>query len=614
MYQEARRSPGTLHKDGGGTGTKVSGKTVGGVGTATLTTLSSINNTSSTSRNKNNPVSQEKLLSLFHPKPTRVDKSDNNNTTNSTTNNIHNNVPIHEPINATSHDVYPGVLPMTAQEALKYYGSELTEYERWEIENYSEIWYLGLSAAKIHGEEGASQNGGYDDENGSYNKILHDHISYRYEILEVIGKGSFGQVIKALDHKTRQYIAIKIIRNKKRFQHQALIEVDILEHLRKKDLDASHNVIHMLEHFHFRNHLCITFELMGLNLYELIKRNNHTGFSQSLVRRFANSLINCLRLLYREKIVHCDLKPENVLLKQRGSSSIKVIDFGSSCYSHQRVYTYLQSRFYRSPEVILGLPYGTPIDMWSLGCIIAELYTGYPLFPGEDEMEQLACIMEVLGLPPEHIINQATRGRLFFDLKGCPRCVTNTKGKKRWPGSKNVEMVLRCTDRVFVDFVSRCLEWDPKKRMTPDEAMRHEWLNSTSSIIKAWNNVMGTNANTNTNNTTTSTETSSQSTHAQTVSVTVSSAPRQRATTVEGPPYTMYRLYKERKYVQRISTTENTDNAGLVVKRKLNGSASSHALASTMQTTTSRHASTGDIVASLDPNLDDSGTFLPPIL
>lgn len=611
-------SPGTLHKDVGGAGTKVSGKTVGGVGTATLTTLSSINNTSNTSRNKNNPVSQEKLLSFFHPKSTRVDKSDNNNTTNSTTNNIHNNMPIHEPINATSHNVYPGRLPVTAAEALEYYGSRLTEFERAEIEKYSEIWYLGLSATKIRGEEGAAQNGGYDDENGSYNKVFHDHISYRYEILEVIGKGSFGQVIRALDHKTGQYIAIKIIRNKKRFHHQALVEVEILEHLRKKDLEAnaSHNVIHMLEYFYFRNHLCITFELMSLNLYELIKKNNYKGFSLSLIRRFANSLVSCLRLLYREKIIHCDLKPENVLLKQRGCSSIKVIDFGSSCYSHQRVYTYLQSRFYRSPEVILGLPYGTPIDMWSLGCILAELYTGCPLFPGEDEIEQLACIMEVLGLPPEHIIDHATRRRLFFDPKGSPRCVTNSKGKKRWAGSRNLAIALRCTDTLFVDFVRRCLEWDPKKRMTPDEAMRHEWLNSSSFHVGSSTSTIATstvNANTNANANTTSMETSSQSAHAQTVSVTVS-APRQRATTVEDPPYPMYRLCKGRKYVQRISTTETTDNAGLVVKSKLNGSASSHALASSTQTTTSRHASTGDIVASLDPNLDDSGTFLPPIL
>ncbi|XP_014486734.1 PREDICTED: probable serine/threonine-protein kinase dyrk2 [Dinoponera quadriceps] len=617
-------SPGTLHKDVGGAGTKVSEKTVGGVGTATLTTLSSINNASNTGRNKNNPVSHEKLPSFFNTKPARgVDKTDNNNANNSnTSNNIHN-MPLHEPLSATSHEVYAGRLPMTPQEAVKYYGSRLTEFERAEIEKYSEIWYLGLSAHKIHGEEVSSQNGGYDDENGSYNKVLHDHISYRYEILEVIGKGSFGQVIRALDHKTGQHIAIKIIRNKKRFHHQALIEVRILEHLRKKDLEAnsSHNVIHMLEYFYFRNHLCISFELMSLNLYELIKKNNYQGFSLSLIRRFANSLISCLRLLYRENIIHCDLKPENVLLKQRGSSSIKVIDFGSSCYSHQRVYTYIQSRFYRSPEVILGLPYGTPIDMWSLGCILAELYTGYPLFPGEDEIEQLACIMEVLGLPPEHIISHASRRRLFFDQKGSPRCVTNSKGKKRWAGSRNLSIALRCSDVLFVNFVSRCLEWDPKKRMTPDEAMRHEWLNSSSSHVSSSSSAIASSTvNASANTTTTSGVETSQSAHAQTVSVTVS-APRQRATTMEDPPYTMYRLYKGRKYVQKISTTsgDSTDNGGgggggLVVKSKLNGSASSHALASSTQTATSRHASTGDIVASLDPNLDDSGTFLPPIL
>lgn len=93
-------------------------------------------------------------------------------------------------------------------------------------------------------------------------KVIHDHICYRYEILEVIGKGSFGQVIRALDHKTNQHIAIKIIRNKKRFHHQALVEVRILDELRKKDADGSHNVIHMLDYFYFRNHLCISFELM----------------------------------------------------------------------------------------------------------------------------------------------------------------------------------------------------------------------------------------------------------------------------------------------------------------------------------------------------------------
>lgn len=138
----------------------------------------------------------------------------------------------------------------------------MTDYEKVEIEKYSEIWYLGLDAFKINGKPGTILNCGYDDENGSYNKIIHDHISYRYEILELIGKGSFGQVVRALDHKTNQHVAIKIIRNKKRFHQQALVEVRILDELRKKDVDDSNNVIHMLDYFYFRNHLCISFELM----------------------------------------------------------------------------------------------------------------------------------------------------------------------------------------------------------------------------------------------------------------------------------------------------------------------------------------------------------------
>ena len=97
-----------------------------------------------------------------------------------------------------------------------------------------------------------------------------------------------------------------------------------------------------------------------------------------------------------------------------------MIDFGSSCIDDEQMYTYIQSRFYRCPEVILGLPYHCSIDMWSLGCILAELYTGYPLFPGESEVEQLACIMEVLGVPPRKMVSDSSRRRLFFDSTGEP--------------------------------------------------------------------------------------------------------------------------------------------------------------------------------------------------
>ena len=128
---------------------------------------------------------------------------------------------------------------------------------------------------------------------------------------------------------------------------------------------------------------------------------------------------------------HCH---KNVLLRHPAKSGLKVIDFGSSCLEHEKsmyqtiqssvphphwwdpVYTYIQSRFYRSPEVILGMNYHMAIDMWSLGCILAELYTGFPIFPGENEQEQLSCIMEVLGIPDKEFVNRSSRRKLFFGM------------------------------------------------------------------------------------------------------------------------------------------------------------------------------------------------------
>lgn len=158
------------------------------------------------------------------------------------------------------------------------------------------------------------------------------------------------------------------------------------------------------------------------------------------------------------------------------SSEVRVIDFGSSCFENEKVYTYIQSRFYRSPEVILGMSYGMPIDMWSLGCILAELYTGYPIFPGQNEQEQLACIMEVFGPPEKHLIEKSTRRKLFFDSLGKPRITVSSKGRRRRPSSKDLKQVLRCEDEPFLNFVARCLRWDPARRLTPLDAMNHEFI------------------------------------------------------------------------------------------------------------------------------------------
>ncbi|XP_029428821.1 dual specificity tyrosine-phosphorylation-regulated kinase 3 [Rhinatrema bivittatum] len=384
-------------------------------------------------------------------------------------------------------------LPLTSEQALKQYKHQLSAFEQQEIGSFSEIYFVGPNAKKRPGGVGGSNNGGYDDDQGGYVLVPHDHLAYRYEVIKVIGKGSFGQVAKVYDHKLHQHCALKIVRNEKRFHRQAAEEIRILEHLKKQDKMGAMNVIHMLESFTFRSHICMTFELLSINLYELIKRNKFQGFSLQLVRKFAHTILQCLEALHKSKIIHCDLKPENILLKQQGRSGIKVIDFGSSCFEHQRVYTYIQSRFYRAPEVILGSRYGMPIDMWSLGCILVELLTGYPLFPGEDEGDQLACMMELLGMPPTKLLEQSKRAKNFVNSKGYPRYCTVTtlpdgtvtltgnrsrRGKMRGsPGSKDWVAALKgCDDPLFIGFLKECLKWEPSARMTPSQALRHPWI------------------------------------------------------------------------------------------------------------------------------------------
>ncbi|KAF2670155.1 hypothetical protein BT63DRAFT_371494 [Microthyrium microscopicum] len=354
----------------------------------------------------------------------------------------------------------------------------LNIFERGEIIDYKEVYFCGTRNAKkiIGNADQASTNFGYDDERGDYNIKFGDHLSYRYEVVDLLGKGSFGQVVRCIDHKTGGLVAIKIIRNKKRFHQQALVEVNILQKLREWDPENKHSMINFTQSFYFRGHLCISTELLGINLYEFIKAYEFKGFPIVLIRRFTKQILSSLVLLKSKRVIHCDLKPENILLAHPLHSEIKVIDFGSSCFENEKVYTYIQSRFYRSPEVILGMSYGIPIDMWSLGCILAELLSGYPIFPGENEQEQLACIMEIFGPPEKHLIEKSSRKKLFFDSMGKPRVTVSSKGRRRRPSSKTLQSAIKCDDEAFLDFLSACLRWDPDKRLKPEQAMQHEFI------------------------------------------------------------------------------------------------------------------------------------------
>ena len=127
---------------------------------------------------------------------------------------------------------------------------------------------------------------------------------------------------------------------------------------------------------------------------------------------------------------------------------------------------------------MLGIRYTTAIDMWSTGCILAELFTGNPLFPGKDEPEQMAMIMEVNGIPSKKMLEKASRVSVFFDNNGLPLTIKNADGDIRKPGSKSLSSFIKSENLEFVDFIQKCLTLDPEERMTPDQAKSHPWLAS----------------------------------------------------------------------------------------------------------------------------------------
>ncbi|KAF9670376.1 hypothetical protein SADUNF_Sadunf13G0061900 [Salix dunnii] len=243
----------------------------------------------------------------------------------------------------------------------------------------------------------------------------------RYVVKDVLGHGTFGQVAKCWVAETNNLVAVKIIKNQPAYYQQALVEVSILTTLNKKyDPEDKHHIVRIYDYFVYQRHLCICFELLDTNLYELIKMNQFRGLSLSIVQLFSKQILRGLALLKDAGIIHCDLKPENILLcTSLKPAEIKIIDFGSACMEDRTVYSYIQSRYYRSPEVLLGCQYSTAIDMWSFGCIVAELFLGLPLFPGASEFDLLRRMIEILGgQPPDYVLKEAKNANKFFKCVG----------------------------------------------------------------------------------------------------------------------------------------------------------------------------------------------------
>ncbi|KAI9266046.1 kinase-like domain-containing protein [Sporodiniella umbellata] len=347
---------------------------------------------------------------------------------------------------------------LSAQRALNRYMPYLSLYEQKEILTYPTVYCVGSYARKLDL---------FNDKEGNYRLVAQDHLAYRYEILYRLGQGSFGQVVKCKDTKTGQLVAIKILKK----ECSGTAEIEVLETLMQKDLFRLYGIVQLVDHFVFRNHTCIVFECFGPDLFQTLKRNHFQGFPMGVVKQISYQLVKSVHFLAKHGVIHCDLKPENILLVHSEKSKIRLIDFGTACFDQKTVFTYIQSRFYRAPEVIVGSPYGLPIDIWSTGCVIAELLIGRPLFPGKDNMDQMARLVQILGPPPPVISVYSKYSHRFFDSQGRPL------NQKKHKSLEHVLFGNKKPDVLFMDFLLRCLAWDPNKRITSSQALSHPWLN-----------------------------------------------------------------------------------------------------------------------------------------
>ena len=154
-----------------------------------------------------------------------------------------------------------------------------------------------------------------------------------------------------------------------------------------------------------------------------------------------------------------------------------MVDFGSGSKVSEQVYTYVQSRFYRAPEVVLRIPYTVKVDVWSLGCIVAELFTGEPLFPANDEQELLEMMMEVKGIPNDAFILKSRKMDHYFDSDFSPYLIEHPEhGILRIPEARPLALVIQTSCEELLDFVDKCLALDPSERFSASEALNHPFI------------------------------------------------------------------------------------------------------------------------------------------
>jgi len=360
-------------------------------------------------------------------------------------------------------------------------------------------------------------NQGFDNDSQDYilyvNDILGTQENKKYLVIDILGYGTFGQVVKCQNLDTHEIVAVKVVKSIPMYFNKLFAEASILEYLNQRvDPKDEHHIMRLKDKFVHKGHICLVLELLSLNLYQLLKQNQFNGLSINLIKEFTVQLLDALCTFKEAELIHGDLKPENILLVSSDHAEIKVIDFGSACHQKQVSNPYIQSRFYRSPEVILGLAYGPPIDMWSVGCILAELFLGFPLLPGASSYDQLFRIIRMFGMPPKWMLEMGQHSHNFFNKqflpgsgethysfktinefskenhKAIPKLqgehfkdqylydiIMNYKMPKKYMNQQMMDKEVY-NRKCFAHFLKGVLDIDPLKRWTPQEAALHPFV------------------------------------------------------------------------------------------------------------------------------------------
>ena len=309
----------------------------------------------------------------------------------------------------------------------------------------------------------------------------------KYEVLGIVGEGAYGIVYKCLNKETNKYVAVKKFKE----THDKLVQKTMKRELAMLQLLRHENVVEFQESFVSKGNFFFFFFFFEKNLLEVLEESPH-GLSPKLIRSLVYQMCKAVSYLHKNNMIHRDVKPENLLIDE--NFNLKLCDFGfarkvklnKNNNNIDTMTDYVATRWYRSPELLLsGGIYGPEVDYWAIGCIMGELADGNPMFPGEDEVDQLDCIIKILGNLPENLVNMyyenpIYNGKDLFKIKK-PETL-----EKRYMG------ILSPT---AIDFMKGLLELDPTKRLSGDNVFKHKYF---SIFMK--NNNTNYNGNNNANN------------------------------------------------------------------------------------------------------------------